>query len=172
MEFKRKNTVEFRFERDKERPTAYEVHDWLFNVIKIQEDQVEAVQLDGIKNSVFVKFVTEGQMDRVLLKGPQIIFKTNTGLEIKVQIMKSDSLEKIVRVMNLPLEIPNNIISDYFNEYGNVVKVEDEVWSSRYKFPVKNGIRLVKLELKKQIPSYVMIKGYRAQIYYEGQTKT
>lgn len=171
--FDRKNTLEFLFDRSGAKPGPFEIHQWLKERIGLLEDQVEAIQLDGIKSTVYVKFINDLYPDRVIHKhGRDVDFKLDSGQVIKVKILKSDEQEKKIRVFNLPLELPNKYIQDYFTNYGHVTSIIDEKWGGKFAFSVKNGVRMLIVNLIKPVPSFVEIQGFKAHVVYEGQDKT
>jgi hypothetical protein len=53
-----------------------------------------------------------------------------------------------------------------------VKSVTEETWSKTYRYRVSNGIRVIEIELKKHIPSRMMLVGNRMLLSYEGQPLT
>ncbi|KAJ4446443.1 hypothetical protein ANN_13139 [Periplaneta americana] len=68
-----------------------------------------------------------------------------------------------------PPEIPNSVVTQVLNRYGTLSSIRNEQWSTAFPFPVNNGIRAVKMEIKQRIPGSVKIAGFPAQITYVGQ---
>jgi len=58
------------------------------------------------------------------------------------------------------------------SNYGDVKKIQDEVWSQAYRFKVKSGVGIIDIGIRKHIPSHIKIEGHRALISYEGQLMT
>ena len=56
-------------------------------------------------------------------------------------------------------------------KYGEVKEITHEIWSTAYRYPVANGVRVAQIMLKTHIPSNLMIAGQRVLIY-EGQPLT
>jgi hypothetical protein len=69
-------------------------------------------------------------------------------------------------------EIPNGVLRDALFAYGNVIRITDEYWPSKYKYRLESGIRLVEILLRKHIPSHMSLVGTRLLITYEGQPAT
>jgi hypothetical protein len=53
----RQNTVVCSFDPSSPRITAYDIHEWLHAALRIQENTVSMIKIDGIKRQVFIKFV-------------------------------------------------------------------------------------------------------------------
>ena len=56
--------------------------------------------------------------------------------------------------------------------YGDVREVYKEKWAKGYPYKVYNGVRIAMTNLKKHLPSQLIIAGARALISYEGQPPT
>ena len=66
-----------------------------------------------------------------------------------------------IRVYDLPPQMPNNLIVQHFSRYGELVSLKEETWKDFFgEFP--NGVRVLRMKLSKQIPSYVPIDGEQA----------
>lgn len=171
----RKNTLEYRFDRTKARPDALEVYEWLNRTLQIKGDQVEGVQLDCVLNAVFVKFIDESTLERVLRQhGEMLSMKTKKGDVIDVKVKKCDENRKMVRILNLPFEVENHHIRDALLNYGKVESVIEEKFTTENSFfpDLKTGVRIVSIVLRRHIPSFLEIKGNKALIMYSGQPKT
>ena len=56
--------------------------------------------------------------------------------------------------------------------YGGVKSIRDALWSSAYRYKIYNGVRIVEIHLKQQIPSHLSIAGNATIITYDGQSPT
>ncbi|XP_039452386.1 uncharacterized protein LOC120431315 [Culex pipiens pallens] len=76
-----------------------------------------------------------------------------------------------VRVHDLPPGMPNDDIADGMAQYGEVLTITDDVWKNF--FPgIPNGVRVLRMKLSKQVPSYVSIKGQLSLATHAGQIPT
>jgi hypothetical protein len=41
------------------RITAFQIHEWIYDQMKLQEDDVTMIQIDGPRRRVYIKFVNE-----------------------------------------------------------------------------------------------------------------
>ena len=173
MEIFRKNTLEFHFSDRSKRPRTYDIHEWLATNLGIHPDTVIGLQLDNMRNSVFVKFVLQEQLDSVLRRtGNEVTYSDASG-DIKVLVRDCGDNTKKVRVVNLPFEVPNETIYNELSQYGTIKSVIEEEWSGdQFKFKVKTGVRIVNMVVKRNIPSFVIFKNFKGQVFYEGQKKT
>lgn len=170
----RKNHLELSFERKPERPSCIEILDWMDKEIGLVPEMFNGIQFDSIRNSVFLQFFSEEETLRAYRKlDRELIFTTEKGTKIQVIVKKCDEFEKKIRILNLPMDMPEDIIRNALNKYGTVLNITDERWGKNVKYSnIKTGVRIVSVNLKIHIPSYIDILGYRAFTSYDGQIKT
>jgi hypothetical protein len=77
-----------------------------------------------------------------------------------------------VRIANLPPEVPDRALKVALGKYGEVRDIQEEIWSSAYRYPVANGIRIAMVTLVQHIPSHILVAGFRTLISYEGHPTT
>ena len=169
----RKNTVVCTFEATSPKTNAVDIHEWCFNDLKVTEDILLAIQIDGVRKQVFLKFTEQRHVENILqMTNGQIEFKHGTG-EISIVTIDTAGLgTRRVRIANLPPELNNTSIRTSLTPYGQIHSITDENWSSRYRFQVANGIRIIHMTLTRHLPSNLHIAGYRAFVSYEGQPPT
>lgn len=120
----RKNTLEYKFDRSKERPSPIEVYEWLSGDLGIKVDQVLAVQLDSVQNAVYVKFIDEQTLEASLNRnGTQLSMRSKNEV-IGVSVKKCDENRKIVRVMHLPVEVDNRHLQESLSPFGKIEDIE------------------------------------------------
>lgn len=166
-------SVQCVLDRSAPRPNAFEIHDGIFDNLKLPYEEVDTCQLDFVLYSVFLKFMTCDAYDKY---APKIVgqpeFRHRNGTISKIQIVPSGFGVRNVRVFNVPPECPNEYIARVIGGYGTVLSIVNEKWGPAYKYPVNSGVRSVTVNLRKHIPSYLTIAGTRAQIQYSGQPIT
>ncbi|PSN39976.1 hypothetical protein C0J52_20373 [Blattella germanica] len=84
-----------------------------------------------------------------------IDFQLSSGEIFPVFIRPSDTQFITVRIFNLPPEILNSTLQNVLSQYGTVQEIRNEKWSSQYMLPVNNGIRAVKIDMKKKHTSFI-----------------
>jgi len=169
----RQNTLVYIFDPRSPRITAYHIHEWIYEQLRLQEDEIRMIQTDGPRRQVFIKFVTNEKMQTVLLSTKrQMEYRHDDGEVSIVRIDKAGIGMRRFRVANLTPEDPDRVLRDTMSKYGYVKDISEELWSRVYKYPVSNGVRIVELHLKQHIPTYMLIVGHRVLISYEGQPTT
>ncbi|KAJ4451297.1 hypothetical protein ANN_02758 [Periplaneta americana] len=128
------------------------------------------LQLNTQEKSLYIKVISPTIYEKLIHKHEGTTdFKYNNGEQTQVKVSKADVPSVTVRVFHLPPEVPSSLIQTALNTYGVVHSVRQEQWSTAYPFPVNNGVRAVKMEIKKHIPGSISIAGYNAHITYVGQ---
>jgi hypothetical protein len=77
-----------------------------------------------------------------------------------------------VRIANLPPEVSDSVITKALTKYGEIKDITKEKWSRIYRYPISNGIKLVTMNLREHIPSYMSIGNTKVMMSYEGQLVT
>lgn len=169
----RKDTIKFTFSRKYVRPKPLEIKLWFEEKVKIRGDDIDGVHLSFVQNAVYLKFKDPAKCRAVIdACGGKIKFNHSDGNVSEVQVSQAGLGIRTVRVFELPFEIPAEEIDAAFQPYGTVISNEEEKWPEAHMWPVRNGVRQVKIELLRHLPSYMNICGYRALIMYDGQPRT
>ena len=170
----RQNTIVCIFDVRSPRITALQIHEWIYENLRLPEKDVRMIQIDGPGRRVFIKLNTSEQAQLILqiTKG-QLEFRHDNGELSKVQLKDLAGMGiRRIRIANLPPEVPDRIIRETLSTYGEVTEISEETWSKAYKYPVPNGIRIAVTRLKKHIPSHMTMAGNRVLISYESQPTT
>jgi hypothetical protein len=64
------------------------------------------------------------------------------------------------------------VVIEFLIKYGEVLEIKEEYWTSAYRYKIANGIRLVQINLKRHIPSRLVIAGHTVDVTYTGQPQT
>jgi hypothetical protein len=169
----RKNTLVCSFDPDSPRLTAYEVHEWIHDQLKILGHVVLMIQIDGTRRQVFIKLYEPKIIDDLLMStNGQFECKHMTGEISVVKLEMAGMGTRRVRVANLTPELSGTIISTSLAKYGVILDIQAESWSKQCRYVVANGIRIVTMTIQKHLPSHINIAGCRALTSYEGQPKS
>ncbi|KAJ4437791.1 hypothetical protein ANN_13729 [Periplaneta americana] len=155
MMIERKQTLVISFtEQDIPRPEPYLLHEWIYEDLRLMEEQLEMIQLNGVTRQVFIKCTSTNIVEEILerTKG-ELSFTFSNGQRTKVKIQKAGPGIKSVKIYNLPPELSNTNISTVLEKYGTVYSVTDDSWGQAFRYKIKNGVRTVKMGLKTHIPS-------------------
>ena len=125
----------------------------------LPSDKVVTVQFlrGGV---VRLTFKDEASLTDVLARG--IYFQ-----EIHLRVVRAMSEVRTLYVHDLPVEIPDDVVSSFLAAFGDVVHVT----RSSYKdFPsVSDGHRVVRIVLKQDVPYFVLIADCNCPVWYSRQ---
>jgi len=150
----RRNTIVCTFDPGSPRISALEIHEWIHVVLRIPEQKVNMIQIDGTKRQVYIKMTDiEGVQDIIKGTGGQAEY-THTNGEISTVSVNTAGMEKRkIRIANLPPEVAEDTLRSSLAQYGKILSVKEETWARTYRYAVANGIRQVEMALTKHIPS-------------------
>lgn len=169
----RKDTLKFTFDRNFVRPKSYEFECFLEEVVKIGTGDLIGIYFSIVTTDIYVKLINTDLCDRIVeSSGGTLKFKHSDGNISEVSVAHAGFGIRTVRIFELPFEVTGEQINAVVSSYGKVLSNVPERWSGTHKFPVLNGIRQLKVELQKHIPSYINVCGYRAIVMYDGQPRT
>jgi len=144
----RQNAIACSFDLKTPRINAYQSHEWLYDKLHLNEDDIRVIQIDGPLRKVYIKFVNTERMMDVLqpIKGDLEFHHENEELS-KVSAEIAGVGIRCVRVAALPPEVTEEQIRKTLSKYGDMTRITDEICSQVYIFHVKTGVRLVDIDL-------------------------
>jgi hypothetical protein len=157
------NTIVCIFDMRSPRTTAFNIHEWIYAQLRLQEDDIRMIQIDGPRKRVYIKFVSAERMQSTLqnIQGQQEYKHDNGEISI-VKVELAGMGVRRVRVAGLPPEVKEPVLRDAMSKYGDVKDIQEEQWPNQYRYKVSNGVKIVELNLKKHVPSHVFIAGHSA----------
>ncbi|PSN45054.1 hypothetical protein C0J52_04005 [Blattella germanica] len=162
--------MKLQFQPTAKKPLSVELHLWIQHELNLGPEQVEMLPLNTQEKTVYLKVKSSNIFAKLIQDfGGAATFQYQDGECTQIKIEQADVPVSTVRVFNLPLEIPNSVIAQALTRYGVISSIRNEQWNVDYPFPVNNGIRAIKMEVKQPIPSSLMIAGFPAHITYLGQ---
>jgi hypothetical protein len=169
----RHNTVVCTFDPTSPRITAFDIHEWTYEALRIPEHTVSMIQNDGIKRQVYIKLIDkECALSLLRSTNGQAEYKHHTGEMSIVNIAVAGMGTKSVRIAKLPLEVRDDAVRTALTPFGTVMAIQEETWSKTYRYAVAKGIRQVTILLSQHIPSHLTVSGHRVLLSYEGQPAT
>jgi len=169
----RQNTLTCAFDPKSPRVSAFEIHEWIHDQLRIPENEVQMIQIDGPRRQVFIKMKQCNELYKIIQEtNGQKEYKHSNGEISQVKIEMAGLGNKRIRIANLPPEVPEGSIRSALAKYGEIKSIQEESWSKAYRYAVSNGIKIATMALKKHIPSHTTIAGHRVLIAYEGQPMT
>ncbi|KAJ4440782.1 hypothetical protein ANN_10628 [Periplaneta americana] len=135
MMIERKQTLVISFtEQDIPRREPYLLHKWIYEDLRLMEEQLEMIQLNAVTRQVFIKCTSTNIAEEILerTKG-ELSFTFSNGQRTKVKIEKAGPGIKSVKIYNLPPELSNTNISTVLEKYGTVYSVTDDSWGQAFR---------------------------------------
>ena len=131
------------------RTTAFNIHEWIYAQLRLQEDDIRVIQIDGPRKRVYIKFVSAERMQSKLqnIQGQQE-YKYDNGEISIVKVELAGMGVRRVRLAGLPPEVKEPVLRDAMSKYGDVKDIQEEQWPNQYRYKVSNGVKIVELNLK------------------------
>lgn len=140
------------------------MEEFLKHRIKLDMADVKSIQLHHLENCVFVE-MNNASLAPQLQKQHHLRHSfVYEGRDYFVPVYV-DGPNTIVKIHDLPPQMSNTAISNYMQQYGKVISIQNDVRKNF--FPgVPNGVRVVRMRIEKPLPSYVAVDGHRSYISY------
>lgn len=138
--------------------------------ISLKETDIDALYTIQNETAIVVKFINSSLMlkKKEEWNGKSFDFKYDNGLLIQLQCEDASKEQKYVRLFNLIPEIDDIEVKLAMGKYGKVIRVIREKYPSKLGFNVYNGVRGIYMEMNKDIPQSLFIKGHGTRVYYDG----
>jgi len=108
--------------------TAFNIHEWIHDKMRVKEDEVSIIQIDGPRCRVYIKFINEDTMHAVYKSvGKQVEYKHENGEISKVNIALAGLGTKRIRIACLPPEVTEHTIKECMSTYGQVQTIREEM---------------------------------------------
>jgi hypothetical protein len=165
----RVNTVKVQLPEGSIKPMDVEMLKFVIVTLNLKSDEVCGVsQNPGNDGVIYIKFYREETMRRIIDSFNGAMFKYENGTVVKVTISEANENIKYVRIFGLPFEAEDKEIEAFFAHFGKVKKSVKERFPAHLNFDVLSGVRGIYIDLKKEIPPYLYLKGCRVKIHYYG----
>jgi hypothetical protein len=123
----RKNMLICSFDPASPRLTAYKIHEWIYDQLRIPGHVVPMVQIDRTRRQVFIKLSEPKIIDDLLMStNGQSECKHATGEIPMVKLEMAGMETRRVRVANLPPELSGVIIRTALAKYGVIQDIQAE----------------------------------------------
>jgi hypothetical protein len=136
----RRNTIVCNFDPDSPSIPALEIHDWSHDILRIPEQKLNMIQIDGIKQ-VYIKMTDiEGAQDITQGTGGRTEYKHANGEISTVRINIVGMGTRKIRIANLPPEVAEDTLRASLAQYGKILSVNEERWARINRYAVANSI--------------------------------
>jgi hypothetical protein len=125
----RQNTAVCCFDPSSPSITAFDIHEWLHEVLKIPEHIVNTIQINGTKRQEYIKFIEQSYVQALIHDtNGQAEYKHTTRELTIVNITNAGMGTKRVRIANLPPEVQNASIRIALAPFGTTLTIIEEMW--------------------------------------------
>ena len=144
-----------------------ELHLESADIIGVQRDTEKFYSrlLVKLKDDAMLEFDRIKDMD-----GEIITLRRNFG-DVKIMIQDMTSCLKYVAVAGIPFEVPNDAVAALMSRFGDVKGIRMNYYKSILN-GIATGTRIVKMNMKRNIPSVIRVGNKTLNISYENQIKT
>jgi hypothetical protein len=155
------------------RISAFQIHEWIYEMLQLPENDLSIIQIDGPRRHVFINFTKTERMQQVLQEtNGQTEFRHDNGEVSKVNIEPAGIGVRRIRIANLPPEVNDRTIRNILTKYGEVKEITEDACSRNYRYKISNGSRIASMNRKEHIPSHMLVTNKRVLISSEGQPPT
>ena len=143
--------------------------------LSIENSDVKCVQRDTEKwwSRLLLKLedYASVEFDRIKDMDGEIITLRKNEEDVKIMIQDMTSNIKYVAVAGVPFEVPDNAVYELMSRFGIVKGIRMNYYQSVLK-GIATGTCIVKMSVKRNIPSVIEVGSKTLNISYDGQTKT
>jgi len=168
MNITRRNTLRIFFSPVVNKiPSSVEMHLWIREQFKLDNEDVQSIEYDFIKKILYIKLSTAEICNRLLEeKNGEVPFIDTNNQLYKLTLELADPVYTSVKVHTVPSEMPNTDLAQELSKYGTIVSIREEQFNQTHFYTCRSGKKLVKIKLIKPIPSYITVKGHRLFVTY------
>lgn len=165
----RKNTVKVQLPGQSEKPLDSEMLKWVIVDLGLKDDEIVGMSQNPANDGVmYIKCVSENKMREIIGKFDGVTFKYGNGTIVRVTMSEAAENVRYVRIFGLPFEVEDEHIEGFFRSFGTVKRLVKEKYPAHYNFDVLSGVRGVYIDLKKDVPAFLYMRGVRVKVHYYG----
>ena len=147
----------------------------VLNKLQLDNADIKGVQRDIEKwfSRLLIKLDDYAalEFERMKDRDGETITLIRKNEEVKIMIQDMTSNIKNVAVAGIPFEVPDEAVTELMSRFGDVRGIRMNFYQSILK-GIATGTRIVKMNIKRNIPSVIKVGSKTLNIAYEGQMKT
>ena len=151
------------------KPDLRLINDVIFDKLRIDVDDLIGFQ-EMRNNKVILKFREKCLFETFLRNYEEKVISLANGMEVK--IVNFSSTNTFVSIRYAPFDMENEALIAALSQYGKVFGIRQNTYTIGRAKGLLNGIRTAKMEVKKNIPSSLLIGGHNVLFMYTGQKRT
>lgn len=147
------------------------VYDFIADQLQLTPDEVAAIQFDLTEGKVYVELRSQEKVLEVVRDNDGKWDLICDSKVYKIRLAVEDGGTD-VKLHHLPPRMPDEWIAEFMERFGTVISITEQKCKSS-RFPdASSGVKIVRLQLSKAIPSYISIRGYSTYVTYNNQAPT
>lgn len=170
MDDYRKDSVYLDFSGMPIRPKLEKVHELISKKIQLDMSKVNCIQPSMTKARVIIELKSQAYVEELVSEHSSKHTVEQNNKEYAIPIAPYDNAIE-VRIADLPSYFSTEMIAKHLAPYGEVVSTQEEVWKNFWP-GLSTGVRLVRMRIRKPIPSYIPMTTHTAYITYRNQIRT
>ena len=147
----------------------------VIQMLQLDSADIIGVQRDTEKwwSRLLVKLDDDALMEFERMKDMdgEIITLRRNNCDVKIMIQDMTSNIKYVAVSGIPFEVPNEAVAALMSRFGDVKGIRMNYYKSILN-GIATGTRIIKMNIKRSIPSVIKVGSKTLNIAHEGQIKT
>lgn len=147
------------------------VYDFIADQLELTASDVTAIQFDLTEGKVYVELRSQEKMREVVrdYDGKFNLICDNKAHNIRLMVEDGGT---DIKLHHLPPRMPAEWIIKHMSHFGNVISINEQKCKSS-RFPnASSGVKIVRLQIQRTIPSYISIPGYSTYVTYNNQVHT
>lgn len=168
MNFVRNNTISLDFSKHGNL-SILEMHMFIKEKLLLKEENVVSIGVYGQK--VLIKLTNSTLLTDIFDKfGENIEYTDAQGNKFIIPV-RNESERLLVKIHRIPIEVPDEEIKKVLAQFGSIEELKNDKWRN-LPFSCYNDTKLVRMILRKPIPSYITIGAKQYWTTYIGQPRT
>lgn len=169
---RRENSFRIDYAKVPKKPSFEEVHLFIGNQLGMTRDEVKRIQCSRYLGCAFVKASFLSVAQRIVEEHDGKHELVVDGNKYTIRLTMEDGAVD-VKLFDLSEDVSDREITSFLSEYGDVFSIRELMWDSKYMFDgYPTGVRVVRMIVKKNIPSTIIIDGEATCVQYNGQQHT
>ncbi|XP_055630557.1 uncharacterized protein LOC129771168 [Toxorhynchites rutilus septentrionalis] len=169
---RRENTFRIDYANVPKKPSSEEVHRFVGETLAMKREDIKRIQYSRNLGIAFIK-TTSLEVARKVVEENDNTHEIKVNGKSYVLRLKMEDGAVEVRIYNHSEDVSNQKIDKFLSAYGEVLTIREEVWNEKHFFSgLPTGVRILRMTVKKNIPSYVTIDGETTLLSYYGQQQT
>lgn len=169
---RRENTFRIEYANVPKKPSFEELHNFIGEQLGLKREEIQRIQCSKYLGCVFVKTNGISIAQRIVDNhdGKHELVIDNKRYPIRIQMEDGGVY---VKLYDLSEDIQDQAIIDFLSSFGDVLSIRDQPWDDKYLFMgVSSGVRVARMIVKRNIPSFVTIDGETTCLSFNGQITT